>query len=73
MSIDSFITYFLSYSNQGQILTHEGNYQQLYHTFFDFCSSQEQTLTDHFLEQLNHAFVEPYIDQGHILLQKFIF
>ena len=26
---------------------HEGNYQQIYHTTVDFCSSQEQTLTFH--------------------------
>ena len=32
---------------------YESNYQQLSHTFVDFCSSQEQTLTLHqFLEQL---------------------
>ena len=40
---------FESYSNQGQILMHEHNYyQQFYHIFVDFCSSQEQTLTFHY-------------------------
>ena len=50
------------YSNQGQILMYEGNYQQLYYTFVDFCSSQGQILMfHHFLEQLDHKYVEPYI------------
>ena len=65
---------FDSHSNQGQILMHEGNYQQIYHTFVDFCTSQEQIMTFHqFLEQLYHTFVESYIEQEHILLRKFFF
>ena len=44
MDIYSFITHYESYSNQRQILMHVGNYQQLYHTFVDFYSSQEQIL-----------------------------
>ena len=31
--IDSFITHYLSLSNQGQIITHVNNYQQLYSIF----------------------------------------
>ena len=52
---------------------HDGNYQQLYHTFIDFCSSQEQILKfSHFLELLYHTFVESYINQEYILLQMVI-
>ena len=40
-----------SYSIQEQIRMHEHNYQQLYHTFFDSCSSPEQKLMlHHFVE-----------------------
>ena len=34
-------TFLESYSNREQILMHEGNYQQLYYTFLDFCGSQD--------------------------------
>ena len=56
-SINSFITHcFESYSNWRQIVTHVQNYQQFYYTFFDFCSSQEQTLTfHHFLKQFHYT------------------
>ena len=33
--------FFEFYSNQRQILTYEGNYQRLYHTFVLFSRSQE--------------------------------
>ena len=49
ISTDNSITHFFgSYSNQGQILMNECDYQQLYHLFVDFCSSQEETLTFHY-------------------------
>ena len=52
---------------------HDGNYQQLYHTSVDFCSSQEQIPKfRHFLELLYHTFVESYINQEYILLQMVI-
>ena len=41
---------------------------------FEFCRSEEQNLMfHHFLEQLYLTFVESYIDQEHILLEKVIF
>ena len=43
----SLLHIFESYSNQGRILIHEDNYQQIYHTFVDSGSCQEQTLTFH--------------------------
>ena len=39
ISIGSFISVFECCSYQRQILMHEGNYQQLYHTSIDFCNS----------------------------------
>ena len=62
-SISSFITLFLgSYDNQGQILMHEHNYQQLYYKSVDSCSNWEQTLRLHFfleeLYQLYYAFFD---------------
>ena len=75
IGIDSFITHFFdSYSNQEQILMHEGNSEQLYYIFLHFCSSKEQTfMFPHFLELLYHTFVESSIDQEHILIDKVIF
>ena len=53
---------------------HEGNSQQLYHKFLDFCSSQKKTLMfHHLLEKLYNKFVESYIDQEHILIDMVIF
>ena len=53
---------------------HEGNSGQLYFTFLDFYSSKEQTLMfHHFIESLYHTFVESYIDQEHISIDKVIF
>ena len=53
---------------------HEVNYQQLYHTFVDFCIGQEKALIFHnSLEWLHHTFIESYIDQENILLQRVIF
>ena len=44
-------TFIESYSNRGQIIIHENNYQWIYHTLFGSCSSHEQTLKLHqFLE-----------------------
>ena len=75
MSINNFITHFLSfYSIQEQILTDEGNYQLLYYTFLDFCSNHKQILMiHHFLGEFYHIFLESYIDQEHILIDKVIF
>ena len=41
MHLNLYRVFFESYSYQEQILMHEGNYQQLYYTFLDVCSSQE--------------------------------
>ena len=50
---------------------HEGNYQLLYFTFLDFCSSQEETLMLHpFLQELFRTFLESYINQERILIDK---
>ena len=53
---------------------HGSNSRQLYYTFLDFSSSKEQTLMFHyFLELFYHTFVESYIDQEHISIDKVIF
>ena len=45
ISINGFITHFFeSYRNQGQMLMHEHNYLQLYHTCFGSYIDQEHTL-----------------------------
>ena len=52
---------------------HEINCKQPYHTFADFCSSQEPTLLfQYFLKQLDHIFVESYNDEEHIFIDKIV-
>ena len=53
---------------------HEDNSQGLFYTFLDFCSSQEHTLMfQYFLELLNDLFVDSYIYEELILIDKVIF
>ena len=48
------------------VVHYEANYQQLYHTFVDFCSSWNRT--ESFLELLYHKFVESSINEEHSIL-----
>ena len=53
---------------------YEDNSQGLFYTFLDFCSSQEHTLMfQYFLELLNDLFVDSYIYEELILIDKVIF
>ena len=48
------------------VVHYEANYQQLYNTFVDFCSSWNRTVS--FLELLYHKFVESSINEEHSIL-----